>query len=136
VTVHLVDTSVWIEYLRDTGSAAADEARRLLQDPDGVAICGPVQMELLSGARDAASLAALERFTAGLVPLALDERQDFHAAAATYRAARAAGRGVRGLVGCLIAVLAHRHGAVLVHRDNDLAVAAGLLSGLEQRDLR
>jgi predicted nucleic acid-binding protein len=136
VTLVLIDTSVWVEYLRDTGSPAAEEAHRLLQRPESVATCGPVTMELLSGARGAPGLAALERLTNGLVQLELDERQDFHAAAAAYRAARTGGRTVRGLVDCLIAVIAERHGATLVHRDADLASVAAVLQGLQQRDLR
>lgn len=136
MTLFLVDTSVWIEHLRDTGSPAATEARTLLRQPEQVATCGPIVMELLSGARGDAGLIALERLTNALVQLSVDERQDFHAAAAAYRSVRASGRTVRGMLDCLIAVIARRHEAVLVHRDADLAAAAAALEGLEQRDLR
>lgn len=136
MTPVLVDTSVWVEYLRDTGSPAAEEARRLLRRPEEVATCGLIVMELLSGARNATQVEALERLTSGLVQLDLDQRLDFHAAAAAYRVSRASGRTIRGLVDCLIAVLALRHGAVLVHRDADLASAAEVLEGLTHRDLR
>jgi predicted nucleic acid-binding protein len=43
---------------------------------------------------------------------------------------------VRGLVDCLLAVVAQRHGATLVHRDTGLARLADLLPGLSTHDLR
>ncbi len=93
-------------------------------------------MELLAGARDEAGLAARERLVAGLARLDLVPELDLPAAATVLRAARRGGRTVRGLLDCLIAVVALRHGAVLVHRDADLAAVASLLPGLEAVDLR
>ncbi len=46
----LVDTSAWIEFLRDTGSEVCDAVDRLL-DGD-LAICDAVSMEVLAGARN------------------------------------------------------------------------------------
>lgn len=93
-------------------------------------------MELLAGAPDERALRALEVLTNGLRTLELDPRLDWHAAAAAYRAARAGGATVRSLTDCLIAVLAARHGASLVHRDADLEVLGRVLPGLRTVDLR
>lgn len=135
MTQLLLDTSVWIEYLRDTGSPACLEVGRLLSaDLDLVATTPPIVMELLAGATDE-GLGALERLATGLSSLELAPELDFHSAAAAYRAARRGGITVRGLVDCLIAVIAQRHGAVLVHRDADLAVLSALLR-LPTVDLR
>ena len=46
----LVDTSAWIEFLRDTGTPVCDEVDRLLARD--VAICDAIRMEVLAGARD------------------------------------------------------------------------------------
>lgn len=127
----LVDTSAWIEHLRATGSPADVELTRLLAQPDpGIVVTPPVVMELLAGAATPASLLTLEALTGGLPLLALDQDLDFHAAAAVYRTARASGSTVRSLVDCLIAVVAVRHGATVLHRDRDYDVLAGLLPGL------
>ncbi len=42
----LIDTSAWIEFLRDTGSSTCDSVGDLLSDE--FAICEAVQMEVLS----------------------------------------------------------------------------------------
>ncbi len=45
----LVDTSAWIEFLRDTGSSVCNRVDETL-DTD-LAICDPIRMEVLAGAR-------------------------------------------------------------------------------------
>ena len=133
----LLDTSVWVEYLRDTGSAACVEVARLLAEPILAVVTTPiVVMELLAGATSDRALLSLEQLVAGLPSLPIDADVDFHAAAAVHRVARRQGRTVRGLPDCLIGVVAERHGATLVHRDADLAAVARCLPALRTIDLR
>ncbi len=133
----LVDTSAWVEYLRDTGSTACVEVGRLLSEPVLEVVTTPViVMELLAGATSDGALISLEQLVAGLPSLALNADLDFHAAAAVYRSARRQGWTVRGLVDCLIGVVAQRHGAILVHRDADLAHVTRCLPTLATLDLR
>lgn len=47
----LLDTSAWVEYLRDTGSATCERVDSMLADGDPIASCDIVIMELLSGTR-------------------------------------------------------------------------------------
>lgn len=136
MTVLLVDTSVWVEYLRGTGSPAAQELSRLLRErPDDVALTDPVAMELLAGARSA-TLAQVERLVAGLPVLGVEPAVDFASAAAAYRAARAGGRTVRSLVDCLIAVVAVRRDVELLHRDADFDELGRVLADLRVTRLR
>lgn len=126
----LVDTSAWIEYLRGTGSPADEHVARLLRDDlDRVVLAPPIVMELLAGAGPA-GVRPLEALIAGVRTVDLDPWLDVHAAAATYRAARAGGTTVRSLVDCLIAVIAARTGATVVHRDRDFEVLRQVLPGL------
>ncbi|MGV0872009.1 type II toxin-antitoxin system VapC family toxin [Mycolicibacterium sp. XJ879] len=132
----LIDTSAWVEYFRATGSAAAVEVRRLLsEETDDVAMCEPVAMEILSGARGEDVYLKLERLVNGLPSLAVDGATDFRAAAQIYRTARRAGRTVRSINDCLIAALAIRHDARIVHRDTDFEVIAAMTT-LEATSLR
>ncbi|MGI9001087.1 MAG: type II toxin-antitoxin system VapC family toxin [Pseudonocardia sp.] len=127
----LIDSSAWIEYLRDTDSRACNEVDRLYhEDPAAVVITEPVVMELLAGATDARVFTQLEKLTGGLRMLSVDATVDYRDAAVTYRAVRAAGGTVRKILDCLIAVVAVRTGATLVHRDRDFDVLAAALPDL------
>lgn len=137
MTALLLDTSAWIEYLRDTGSSACEHVGRLLTaSPLTVVSTPPVVMELLAGATSEPATRVLDSLTTGLTTLELEPAVDFHAAATAYRASRRQGVTVRGLLDCLIAVVALRHGATLVHRDADLARLVSVLPGLASHDLR
>src|SRR6202020_2232109 len=46
----LIDTSAWVEFLRDTGSPVCLRVDELLGEE--IATCHPVRMEVLAGARD------------------------------------------------------------------------------------
>ncbi len=123
----LIDTSAWIEYFRAMGSRAAIEVRRLLaEQPNDVAMCEPVAMEILSGAIEDSVHSRLERLVNGLPTLAVDGAVDFRAAADIYRAARRQGKTIRSINDCLIAAIAIRHNAVLVHRDVDFDVIVAM----------
>ncbi|MDQ6725590.1 MAG: PIN domain nuclease [Actinomycetota bacterium] len=117
----LVDTSAWVEFLRDTGSPICTRVDELL-DRD-VATCDPIRMEVLAGARDEVHLDDLRRLLARAamieaVPV------DYEAAAALYRACRRGGETVRKLIDCLIGAVAIRAGLPLLHTDGDFDVLA------------
>lgn len=135
--MNLIDTSAWVEYLRRTGSPANIEVRRLLVEELGeVATTEPVVMELLAGASDARTLAHLERLVGGLRILPVDAAVDYLDAATAFRAVRARGGTVRKMLDCLIAVVAVRTGATLLHRDRDFDALAAALPDLRVRALR
>jgi predicted nucleic acid-binding protein len=52
---------------------------------------------------------------------------DFAAAARIYRRCRQTGITPRGLIDCLIASVAYRHGATLLVADDDLVRVAGMM---------
>jgi predicted nucleic acid-binding protein len=124
--VILIDTSAWVEYFRATGSPAAVRVRRLLAEHmTEVAMCEPVAMEILAGASEA-TYVRLERLVNGLPTLAFDVTADFRNAAGIYRAARRGGRTIRSLNDCLIAAVAIRHQADVLHRGADFDVIASI----------
>jgi predicted nucleic acid-binding protein len=134
--VKLIDTSAWVEFLRRTGSPANLEVRRIVhEEPANVALTEPVVMELLAGARSTRALAQVETLVAGLPLLPVEALTDYRDAAVTHRAARARGGTVRKLLDCLIAAVAVRTGATLVHRDRDFDVLADVLPDLTVRSL-
>lgn len=121
----LVDTSAWVEFLRATGSAVDHTLTRLLADQAPLASTDVVIMELLAGARDRRDADRLRGLLARTEHLAVRAPTDFEQAAELYRGCRAAGLTVRKLTDCLIAVVALRHEAALLHNDADFdAIAA------------
>ena len=133
--IELFDTSAWIEFLRGTESAACEYVQsRLLGDPSSVAVTEVVAMELLAGPTDERAAAQIGHRVDSLILLRLAPALDFAAAAALHRRARQRGRTVRKLNDCLIAAVAIRVGATIVHRDADFEVIASI-SDLETRSL-
>jgi hypothetical protein len=119
--VIVVDTSAWIEFLRDTGSAVCKRVDALLAGR--IAICDPVKMEVLAGARDERHLLALRRLLARARILPTGPAE-YEAAAMLYRTCRRNGETVRKLIDCLIAAVAIRDNLALLHADADFDVIA------------
>ena len=132
----LIDSSAWIEYLRDTNSRACNEVDRMWHsDPGSVATTEPVVMELLAGANSDRLFGRIEKLMSGMQQLPVDASVDYRDAAIAYRAVRKGGHTVRKTMDCLIAVVAARTGATLVHRDRDFDVLAAALPDLRVRSL-
>lgn len=117
----LVDTSAWIEFLRDTGSPSCARVDELLAEE--IATCHPVRMELLAGARDEQHLQSLRGLLARSMTLETLPT-DYEDAAALYRTCRRHGETVRKLIDCLIAAHAIRARLPLLHTDADFDVLA------------
>ena len=117
----LVDTSAWIEFLRNTRTPVCNLVDELLGEE--IAVCDPVRMEVLAGARDELHLLSLRRLLARAVVIPT-RATDYDDAAALYRRCRRRGETVRRLVDCLIASAAIRAGAPILHNDADFVVLA------------
>ena len=117
----LVDTSAWVEFLRDTGSTVCDRVDTVL-DGD-LATCHPIRMEVLAGGRDERHLAELRGLLAraSVIPT---QPIDYEAAAGLYRSCRRRGETVRKLIDCLIAATAIRTSTPVLHSDQDFDVLA------------
>ena len=122
VTV-LVDSSVWIAYLRDSGGPEVDLLERLI-DEQRAATTDVVLLEVLAGTTDEERAARLRRFLAGAEVLRQESPVDAEHAAALYRACRRAGDTPRSLNDCLIAAVALRHDVPVLHQDRDFTVLA------------
>ena len=117
----LVDTSAWVEFLRNTGSSTCHRVEALLRDE--IAVCDPVRMELLAGVRGEPQLKSLRKLLAHASTI-LTEPTDYDDAAVLYRHCRQHGETVRKLIDCLIGAIAIRTNATVLHRDADFDVLA------------
>ncbi len=117
----LIDTSAWIEYLRQTGSRTNFEVRRMLNND--AQICDVIRMEILAGARDQQHVTQLEKLLARATTIKT-EPVDYDNAAAIYRACRKLGVTIRAQIDCLIAAIAIRTSTKLIHHDSDFDAIA------------
>jgi predicted nucleic acid-binding protein len=116
----LADTSAWVEYDRATGSAVHHRVAELVATDGSLSVTEPVIMEVLAGARSDQRERDLRRLLLRFQLLRFDPTADFEAAARIYRRCRAVGFTPRGMIDCMIAAVAWRHGASLLAHDVDL----------------
>jgi len=135
--VILADTSAWVEYDRATGTAADRRLRALITTDAELAVSEPVIAEVVAGARDDRREHDLRRLLTRCVLLRCDAAVDFDGAARIYRERRRAGVTPRGLLDCVIASVALRHGADVLAHDADLArIATVVPLSLDEASLR
>ena len=116
----LVDTSAWVEFDRATGSFVDTRLTELIATTDDVAVSEPVIMEVLARARDDRRSRDLRRLMDRFSLMRFDAAVDFDGAAQIYLTCRRFGVTPRGMVDCMIAAVALRHGASLLAADSDL----------------
>lgn len=102
---------------------------RLAEQPAQIAVTQPVLFEVMAGA-PAVAIHRIERVFGSFVVLDVDPSIDFHQALDLYRAVRRTGRTVRSSLGCLVASVAIRRGAQVVHRDVDFELLAAVAPDL------
>jgi len=122
--VILVDSSAWIEFLRETGSPVHHQLRSMLESGRSLAWTDVVGMEILAGSRDDADRDRLRRLLYGRHFLPVDGPNDYESAADLYRLCRAGGETPRKLSDCLIAAVAIRNDAQVLSNDSDFEVIA------------
>lgn len=116
----LADTSAWVEYDRASASPTDRRLRELIDTDGALAVTEPVVMEVLAGARDDRRERDLRRLLTRFELLRFDAAIDFDGAARIYRRCRATGVTPRGMLDCMIAAVALRHGAALLAHDMDM----------------
>ena len=117
----LIDTSAWIEFVRDGDVGTADAVEQLIRE--GGALTEPVIMEVLAGARSGRHGEQL-RSLLGTVELLPVTAEDWASAALLYRVCRINGSTIRSMVDCLIGAVAVRHDVPVLAKDRDFEALA------------
>jgi predicted nucleic acid-binding protein len=125
--VILADTSAWVEFDRATGSPVDQRLTDLISSDGPLAVTEPIIMEVVAGARTDEREADLRRLLVRFALLTFDAAADFDAAARIYRRCRRSGVTPRGMVDCMIASVARRHGATLLAHVADLSRVAKVI---------
>ena len=114
----IVDTTVWIDYLRGTANPHTDWLDRELSQ-QRLGLTDLILCEILQGVREDSTFARVQRdmcrfevFATGGVELAVASAQNF-------RSLRTRGCTIRKTIDCLIATFCLSAGHSLLHRDHD-----------------
>ena len=126
----LVDSSVWIDVLRDkTGSVVAAFEHYTAEDI--VVFCRFIQLELLQGAKDEFEWRKLDEYLSTQYYLEMTENS-WRNASKLYFDLRRQGRTISSPIDCCIAQIAIESDAILLHIDQDFTVIADV-SPLKQQ---
>jgi predicted nucleic acid-binding protein len=122
--VVLVDTTVWIDLLREVDSPAVRRLRALL-GTNAAAVAPAIVQEILQGAANARALERLRNHCMSLPLLApTDPLATYAQAGALYARCRWQGITPRSPHDCLIAAIAVEYGVPLLHDDRDFLALA------------
>lgn len=120
----IVDTSAWVEYLRETGSPTHLALRAGVLDGQPIMIPAPVVTELLFGSSSEAEAAELFQLLKRFEILEPDSLGVYLEAARIYRICRRAGFTIRSTVDCLVAATALDKDRPLLARNRDFDIIA------------
>jgi predicted nucleic acid-binding protein len=118
--MYLVDTSVWVNYLRGQHTKASEHFMQLLDEKHSFGISPIIYQEILQGAATQKDFNKLNEylFTQRFFHPA-DPLQFHYQAAHILFACRAKGFTIRSTIDCLIAQTAIEHELILLHDDKD-----------------
>ena len=113
----LVDTSVWIQVLKDKTGRIAHLFREKTNH-DIIVFSRFIQLELLQGAKDEFEFKRLDEYLSSQYYLEAND-DSWRQAAGIYFDLRRSGITIRSPIDCCIAVIAIEAQAILLHQDRD-----------------
>ena len=129
--MYLVDTSVWIGYMRDEETEATDRLAEIGERGHLFGITGVIHQEGLQGAASQPKFDYLAEFMGSQTFYnPEDPIESYKEAALIYFRCRRAGVTIRSAIDCLIARVAIEHELILLHDDRDFENMAAVIPEL------
>jgi len=130
--MYLVDTSVWIDYLREKDNQQVQYLIDILNKGLPFGITSIIYQEILQGARSKQDFNYLaDYFSTQRFFHPKDELLSYQAAADIAFTCRTKGITLRSLIDCLIAQVAIEHDLTLIHNDKDYIQINKVFSNLK-----
>ena len=117
----LVDTGVWIDFLRGKTTPEVDAVNSLLEREETIAFTGIILQELMQGCSGEKDADAIEKHFLPFIEI-FPQRRTYKLAARIYRDCRNRGFTIRSSVDCQIAACAIEQNCSVHHRDRDFSV--------------
>ena len=115
----LVDTSVWIDFLKGTGSAERRKLHELIEDEQDVSIAGLILTEILQGITANDQFFKTRDYFMEFPIFEPKVAATYVSAAFTYGECRKKGKTVRSTVDCVIAAICLENDLTILHKDRD-----------------
>jgi predicted nucleic acid-binding protein len=115
----LVDTGVWIDFLRGKNTPHRHALRRFIEDEEDVAITEIILAEILQGIRDDGDFETVKGYLLAFPIFSPKSIETYLEAARIFRECRKKGKTVRKTVDCIIAAICLENNCTLFHKDSD-----------------
>jgi len=115
----LVDTSVWIDFLRNLDTPHVRALDELIENEGDLSVADIVLTEVLQGISADRDFRTVERYLRDLPIYSPRGVETYVRAAQIHRQCRRRGRTVRSSVDCIIAAVCIENRLTLLHRDSD-----------------
>lgn len=115
----LVDTSVWVDFLRGEDSSQRRVLHRLIEDEADISITEIIFTEILQGIKNDREFQAIKDYLLEFPIYRPKGIETYLHAARIYRDCRKKGKTVRRTVDCIIAAICIENDLVLLHKDSD-----------------
>ena len=131
----LVDTSVWIDFLRGTGSKYQRALHQLIEKGESISIADIILTEILQGIKSDKDFKRTKDYLLAFPLYSLKDVDSYVEAARLYRACRKRGLTIRRPIDCMIARIAIENHLILFHNDRDFDAIANATNQLELFEL-
>jgi predicted nucleic acid-binding protein len=115
----VVDTSIWIDFLRGENSSERALLHRLIEDEEEISITGIIMTEILQGIKDDKKYQITKYY---LLEFPIYEPSGINTyidAARIYRECRNNGKTIRSTIDCIIAAICLENDLSILHKDRD-----------------
>lgn len=124
----LVDTTIWIDFLKGSNSVFRRKLHQLIQQEEDLCLTAINLTEILQGIKSETEFERTRRYFRAFPIFLLKDMDTYIHSATIYRACRRSGKTVRKTVDCLIAAVAIENDLILLHNDRDFDKIAACTS--------
>ena len=122
----LVDTSVWVDFLRGANSPQRRSLHRLIEDEADIFVTEIILTEILQGIKRDRDYQTIKDFLLEFPIKSPKGVETYLSAAAIYRECRKKGKTVRKTVDLIIAAICIENNMALLHKDRDFNLIEAL----------
>jgi predicted nucleic acid-binding protein len=126
----LVDTSVWIDFLRGANSTERRVLHELIENEEEICITGIILTEILQGIREEKQFQITRKNLLEFPVYEPKGTATYTEAASIFRSCRKKGKTIRSTVDCLIAAICLENDLSVFHKDRDYDII-GECAGLK-----